>query len=215
MQQTTEWISTKEIFRNLWLKIVWEFATQFHCRWLRKSFCVANNMLSCQSQLLKWTNWWLDVPETDSQMSSENTNLRETSRASKEDKKETTSKLHSDSFSAVTTRVHSRNQSLTSLLYVISQKTNSDVRVKDFVHQLKDKRIPLSSVSLQTLTVTHSAAACSVCPSNSKDSKILFSAQNSKSEAEHRNRNICLCFEGTKEITKCELSNWKHRNSDF
>ena len=45
-------------------------------------------------------------------MFSENTNLRETPRVSKADKKETTSKVHSDNFSAVTTRVHSMNQSV-------------------------------------------------------------------------------------------------------
>ena len=40
MQQTTEWISTKEIFRNFWFQIVWEFTTWFHCRWQWTSFAL-------------------------------------------------------------------------------------------------------------------------------------------------------------------------------
>ena len=90
--------------------------------------CVANNMLSCQNQLLEKTNWWLDVPETDSQMSSTDTNLRETARASRADKKETTSKVHSDSFSCDNKSPFKESESDESALNVISQKTNSNVR---------------------------------------------------------------------------------------
>ena len=170
--------------------------------------CVANNMLSCQSQLLKWTNWWLDVPETDSQVSSENTNLRETPRASKINKKEITSK------------VHSIPQVTVSVLWHKSPFKESESNESALCDFTKGPTVMsgyglCSSVQGQNHSTVFSiitnidcdSLSCSVRPSNSKDSKILFSAQNSKSEAEHRNRNFCLCFEGTKEITKCEFSN--------
>ena len=133
---------------------------RFHCRWLRTSFVLPIISFTL-SRSADRRNKVMARCARDSQVTSPDTNLRETPRAEsrqKGDNFESALNPSSDSFSAVTTRVHSRNQSLISPPYVISPRGQHWSQVMDFVHRFKDKIIPLSSVSSQTLTVTHSAS---------------------------------------------------------